>query len=262
MFEVIRSRNLRTKAEPVQPGNPHRLTVRQHVFPRKSIQRFANDRDFVDLVDGLRKTIRPAKAGDKIFCADRAWDERTEAGFMKSAEDNFQALADEIAEGRNAPLTAEENFAVSMFYSMWHVRSRQRELPDQFLKFHGVTGQALTKNEHEILEVRGALAFRHDGSVAARHLNGLQIQLKASKIASKRLKDVRWGIIRAFSGEFCVPDVPVQIVIPVTPSVCLVENAASGTISAENVAAINRGAVFTSQKYFFARDVKGCGLGL
>jgi hypothetical protein len=60
---------MRQKFEKPQKGNPHRLPVKQHVWPRDSIARFADGTSMVCLFDKVRNKARQAKPDDDIFCA-------------------------------------------------------------------------------------------------------------------------------------------------------------------------------------------------
>lgn len=246
------------RPERPQKGNTRRLVVDQHVFPVTSIRRFAGAGDRVDLVDGRRKMVRPAKPDDKIFCARRAWDQRADTGYMKDIEDRFQQLAEAIVLNSDGELEPHENAVVSGFYALWHYRSRQRSLPQEFLRAEGVTGSHLTADQHELLESKGVLALRSDGSLAARHINGMQIQILIGKFVAEVLQDATWGRIVSQEAEFCVPDVPEHGIIPINPKLCLVKGSASGIVTSANVAEINRAFISMSREYFFARDVTAC----
>ena len=52
-----------------------------------------------------------------------------------------------------------------------------------------ITGEALTKDEQEILKSKGALFVREDGKIAPRHLTGFRIQ--ARTIADNRNRGAR-----------------------------------------------------------------------
>ena len=249
---------MQKRPEPTQGGNPHRLVVRQHVFPKASITRFVGSDGRVDFVNGRRKTAHRTKPGDQLFCARRAWDQRAETGYMKSIEDRFQELARAVVQDGGHVFDTPENASVSEFYALWHYRSRQRELPDEFLKMHAVTGNQLSKDQHEILEKKGVMAAREDGTIAARHINGAQMQMLIARYASNELGAAEWGVVVSQDGEFCVPDVPEHGIIPITPSVCLVKDSASGMVIRSNVAEINRAFISMSRDYFFARDVGLC----
>src|SRR6516165_2453987 len=88
------------RVEKTRPRNPNRLTVDQHVFPSTSIERFADEKGYVSLHDLRRERIIRVKPRNAIFCASRAWDERTETGFMKRIEDEFQQIIGPIIEGK------------------------------------------------------------------------------------------------------------------------------------------------------------------
>src|SRR5580700_8963929 len=76
-------RRKNAKAERTRSRNPNSLTINQHVFPSKSIERFTNQSGNVSVHDLLRAKVFSAKPQNAIFCARRAWDERTETGYMK-----------------------------------------------------------------------------------------------------------------------------------------------------------------------------------
>jgi hypothetical protein len=247
----------KTKHEKPQKGNPHRLTVKQHVFPAKSIERFANPQGIVMVADALRKHVRPAKLGDLIFCARRAWDQRAEAGYMRRIEDAFQALADKIIDGSVSEIGEAEKLVVNDFYSLWHVRARRRNLKEQDIQMKGVTGENLTPDQAEILESKGIIFLRKGGKLPTRHINGMQMQILIDRQV-EALAQAQWGIIQAQEGEFVVPDVPIHSIVPLTPTRCLVSPAPCGMILKKNVAEINRSLITASHEYFFARDFSKC----
>lgn len=82
--------------EKPQKGNPHRITVNQHVFPRASIARFVNDNNCVSVFyipTGKAFIVAP---DNELFCAKRAWDQRAEEGYMQRIERDFQKLVKDI----------------------------------------------------------------------------------------------------------------------------------------------------------------------
>jgi hypothetical protein len=60
------------RPEKPRPGNKYKLTYSQHVFPKASIARFANDKGLVSVCDMVRGRTRLASPKDPIFCAARA----------------------------------------------------------------------------------------------------------------------------------------------------------------------------------------------
>jgi hypothetical protein len=59
------TRGRRSRSDAPQPGNPHGLSRRQHVFPVKSIHRFQQNGG-VELYDLVRGKQRRARADDAI----------------------------------------------------------------------------------------------------------------------------------------------------------------------------------------------------
>lgn len=250
----------RARAEKTRPGNPNRLTLNQHVFPVKSIERFANrnGRAEVCLLDDRNKIIRP-KPENAIFCASRAWDQRAETGYMKRIEDNFQRTVSPFIEGEATTVPAEARFAIDWMYALWYWRARFRELESQETQLNGVTGADLSLEQEENLESNGYMFARKHGAMPTRQLNGAVVEMRTGFYVDELAKGVtRWGIIAALSGEFIVPDVPCHGVIPLTPQLALVKDTSDGFITEQNLAQVNTAMRSLSESYYFARDLACC----
>lgn len=233
------------------------LPTNEHTFPRKSISRFCKS-GVVALHDNLRDLDRPAKPSDAMFCARRAWDKRAEAGYMKSIEDGFQQLADEIIADRVTEIDDTQKHAVDYFFSLWYMRTRFKYLASHEITASLIEGQKYTQEQEENLERDGFLFAREGGKVPARQINGLQMEFRIRGYAEQIARGTQWGIIQAQEGEFIVPDVPTHALIPLTPTRCLVAAAPNGIILKGNVAEINRRIKADSREYFFAKDFSMC----
>ena len=126
----------KSRPEKPLPGKPNRLTHKQHVFPSRSIQRFANQNGLVRLRDLDRGQDRDVKPSDDMFCARRAWDQRAEAGYMKCIEDEFQEIATSIVDGHAVTITPNQKPAIDRMFALWYMRARYRELEVQEIRFH------------------------------------------------------------------------------------------------------------------------------
>src|ERR1700733_8660815 len=121
------------------------------------------------------------------------------------------------------------------------ISARRRNLPQQEIELNGVTGGGgLTRDQEETVEIKGGSFMRSGGKFVARQVNGIQLQVLINGYANKWRDEHKWGIIRAETGEFVVPDVPTYSMIPLTPHLCLMSGGATGTIRQSNVAEINR----------------------
>lgn len=250
----------RARAEKTRPGNPNRLTLNQHVFPTRSIERFAGADGHVDVrrLDARDKVIRP-RPDNVIFGANRAWDQRAESGYMKRIEDRFQQVADGIIAGKTTTVWAAERPAIDWMYALWYWRARFRELESQETQLNGVEGPDLSLEQEENLESNGYMFVRKYGAMPTRQLNGAVVEMRTGFYVDELAKSVaRWGIIRAQSGEFIVPDVPWHGVIPLTPQLALAWNAPDGIITEQNLAQVNAAMRSVSEIYYFARDVACC----
>lgn len=243
--------------EKPRKGNPNRLTIKQHVLPAASIARFANSNGGVWVHDLVREKRRITRCGDPIFCARRAWDQRSESGYMRRIEDAFQTIADMIIAGMLQKITPYDRMTINRFYALWRHRARYRIAPDD-VKVAGILGEHLTKEQEENLEANGYSYVRANGSMPGRQMNGLQLEMRISLIGRSNVGDAEWGIVRADDGEFIVPDVPVHTILPLTPSLCLMAPGSNATIARYNVGVVNRMLRNTSQAYYFARDFAAC----
>ena len=242
-----------------QKGNPHELTVKQHCFPRRSIERFANKDGIVNVwLKDQGKSI-PARPEDQVFCAHWVWDQRAESGFMREVEDAYQALAAEIAQGRIVRrLRTGENNAVTEMYALWWVRSKWRGAPveDQPLKNVIELAHEFSQDEREHMEKLGVSVVRPDLKLEGRHIASGVLQLNFFELRNT-LKRQRWAVLKSASAEFVVPDASDERVLPVTPQVCLVAGEGYRIAQESRVAAMNAEAIRGSERYFFSRSPIG-----
>ncbi len=250
--------SLASRPEKAQTKNPHQLTRDQHVFPHRTMLRFADAKGGVDLHDLVRNTVRRTSARDVTFCARRAWDQRAEAGYMRETEKAFQSFAATIVDGGVATVATDQVATVTRMYALWYIRSRYRAIEAQEIKLNGLKGHSLTKAEEEQLEKESRAFIRDGGLIPARQLNGLEIEQRMNAFHEQLSYIDRWGVIRPQSGEFIVPDVSNRTIIPISPVIALVAGAPDGQISEGNLADINSAVRQDSVAYFFARDISAC----
>lgn len=254
-------RNVSVKTEKTQARNPNQLTIKQHVFPCRSIQRFADERGRVSVHEVGGNKVRQLKPDNPFFCAPRAWDQTSETGFMKDIEDGFQQIVSEIADGTTTSVATQQKSAIDLMFSLWFMRSHFRDLDSQEVHLNTIVGDDLTKAQEENLEKNGYIFARKHGAVPARQINGLEIQFRTYDYARTLSTGIsRWAVISPQSGEFIVPDIPAYTIIPLTPQLALVASQSDGMITAQNLAEINLAMKNGSCDYFFARDLRNCPL--
>jgi hypothetical protein len=247
--------------EKTQKGNPYRLPIRGHVFPSASISRFTDSNGLVEVYRLSSKSVFKASAANPVFCAMRAWDKRAETGHMKEIEDDFQELARQVIDGKVVSIAESGKAKLDRFFALWSIRATFRHMELADVKFNGITGDALTKDQEERLENVGVLFMRQGGTMPAHRFHGVQMQMGIMRKVSE-LANIRWGIVRALEGQFIVPDFPNTTMIPVAPTLCfcgtpgdLVE---SGAVLKRNVIEINRHLIDNCRQYYFANDLRIC----
>lgn len=246
------------KPEKTRPGNPIKLTVRQHVYPAKLIEHFTNQTGYVDLHDIGRRLSFPAAPDNERFCARRAWDHGTETGFMKRIEDRFHQALEPILSCRVDRITSRDRAAVDAMFALWFQRARNRELESQEVELYGVLGSDLSKEQEETLEKNGYIFSRKNGKMPARLLNGTTVKLKVGRHSNELKRLTGWGVVRALEGQFIVPDAPTKTILPVSPTVALIAEWPDGGASAWQVGYINQALREDCQDYFFAHNLTDC----
>ena len=214
------------KYEKTQPGNPHQLTINQHCFPKKSIERFCNKNGVVDVFLIRESKIVSLKPDVSIFCARRVWDQRAETLFMQSIENAYQELVSKLeVAGWSRPLSIEENQIVADMYSLWHVRCcwKNKYLDDQELVGVLPARPGYSQDEREALEKSNMVTSTDCGASAVlpgRHIAGFLVQHDWGRVRNA-LRGYSWGIVESKFGEFIVPDNSgVGLCVPVTPTIC------------------------------------------
>lgn len=245
--------------ERTQHGNPHGLTINQHVLPKESIARFSQKDGFVSVFLLKQKKTFRLSPKDALFCAMRVWNQASEHGFMRKVEDDFQALANDILSDRiDCNFCPSENLIISHFHALCRMRAEARQTPHPDVQIQGVApGSALTKDQEEVLEKNGYI-FPRGTTIPGRHIESLRIQMLFARLCAP---ETTWAVVYSRMIEFLVPDSFREIgIVPLAPNCCLVANQIGGEISPDNAIRINRIAVAHSSTYYFARDFTKCGV--
>lgn len=253
--------------EKPQKGNARLLTVDQHTLPKTSIARFTGQKGNIQVFRVASGKTFLVKPTNQLFCAKRAWDQRAETGFMRTIEDDFQAIANRIIEGELTSFKMADLRGINEFYCLWNIRSihKQERTPDQSIDQTNVVGlsQVYTKDEEELLEQESIGYIRGNLTLPGRILASRNIWRMLQRAAGG-MSNSNWRILRALEGEFIVPDNAKSMpMLPLSPTVCLwcepikpkepVELLARG-----EVVWVNRAAVEASTEYYFARDLDRC----
>ncbi|MCM2463459.1 DUF4238 domain-containing protein [Pseudomonas sp. CG7] len=240
------------KFEPTQPGNPHRLTVDQHVFPKAGIQRFTNSDGNVEIFIKKLNRVLQLRPNNPIFCAKRVWDQKTEAAVGKHIEDRFQALARAIVNGTVTTIGILEKRVVEEFFSLWRARHKFRLEGLEDVVLHGIAGDSLTKDQQEILE-RKHVMYAVDGVMKGRLLASVHVFGYQNAFLQDN-QSMQWGIARSYSDEFIAPDCFADMmIIPVSPRIAIVADQPDMILTHDQVAVINQQAIARASDYYFAR---------
>ncbi len=248
---------MKQKFEKPQDGNPHELPIRQHVFPKASIERFYALDDRVEVRHLSLKKDRRAKSTDQTFCVMRAWGAKAEFGYMKNIEDEFQLVASRIAAEATYGVNLSETEAVTRFFALWKIRAFVAVESRLDMQLNAVTGHVYTKDEEEKFEKSGVVAIRGDGSIPYHRANETHILMKLDR-AVGQLAISKWGVVRSQSGEFAVPDFPAYGIIPITPKLSLISDFHDTVATEEMITQINGQVASECREYLFAHSIGKC----
>lgn len=238
----------RRRGERVQKGNPYELTREQHVIPVATLKRFAlpDGRVEVHLRDGR---IVKLQVDDQLFCVERLWDQRAEAGYMKSIEDEFQALVDVLESGRIGPLSPDEHRRITRFWALWHWRNHFIDSPLEDALLNGIVGEVLSQDKKEILESRGYTFAVDGGKIPARMMTGLRIQMMidhAEMMHGPRI----WGVLRSSALPLLLGDRPGPLLsVPASPRLLFAVDNPDGDLTFSEAFFANKAALELSRNF-------------
>ena len=241
--------------------NPYQLTKKQHVFPAKSLARFADTSDNRLAVRLLchSKEIRVLPSNE-VFCAMRVWDHGGERG-TKHIEDKFQAVADQICTIRRS-LEDDQHLIVTEFFALWAARAELKANPIGDVPLIGVTGKQMqyTRDEQEMLEKNNIGYINEDLTMPGHQLASGVIMIRIGDYKRQHPRQ-RWGVVYSRTLEFIVPDqFGGKAIVPVTPRLCLVADSPNNLASEQEVRMQNHVATRVARDYIAARSFADCGL--
>ena len=257
-FGISQWVHITVKYEKPQKGNPHELTINQHCLPARSIERFTNSSECVEVFLKDEEKQFPVKPSNKIFCAMRAWDQKAESGFMKDIEDRYQALADRVIQQEILILDKREELLISKMFALWNTRWHWDFYSDQtkHIELTSIlSGDTLSIDQEEGLEKAGITTMRsHSDNVTIpiRLLTGIGIKANIHQ-AMSHLTDANWEIITCTEGEFVVPDTAnVFRYLPLTPHFCFFSQSRDQKLNPKQ---INQELIKGAKRFYFARDL-------
>ncbi|MEO3714114.1 hypothetical protein [Roseateles flavus] len=246
--------------ERTQPGNPHQLTIRQHLLPSRTISRFCGRDGLVHMRLSERAVELRLRPDNHLFCTMRSWDQRAESGFGKAIEDGYQVIADRLVSRSLTSLAADMHGAITEMYLLWRYRCLRARDPLPDLAINGVTGNPdLDLDAQEQLEKSRVMFIKPDGTLPGRVVAGMMLQSAIDSDWESGAHAMRWGVFSSGELEFLVPDAFIdQPILPVAPGICLAAGASDAELTLEEVARVNREAVRAASKYWFVHDVVRC----
>lgn len=177
---------------------------------------------------------------------------------MPHIEDAYQALANELEVGGAAyRMGIEENQVVTDMYSLWHVRCCWKNLyiEDQELKGILAPSEDYSEDQRELLERHHFWTCEYEKcstnvSIPGHHIAGFLLQRDWGRVRNA-LRGCQWRILESNSGEFIVTDSSrAGLVMPVTPTVCLVVTEGNSELELRQVNALMKR---RSEQYYFGR---------
>lgn len=245
----------------VQKNNPHQLVINQHIHAAHCIKKFADEKGMIAVFDkSLSQWVR-RKPDAAIFCAKRAWDQRSEKGFMNRIETGFFNVIDCI----NKPFSERQHDDITRYYHLWRLRGLVKDKEQQDLHQNKVMGHRLTLDQQEILEINGYSFILENDGMPHHIASGIEIQVMLGKILHN-MGPIKWGLLTAIRGDFLVADYypgeegNLEPFIPVSPQHAFFANAFDKNLDVKQVRELNRVSIVSSKNYYFCHNIERCPL--
>lgn len=238
----------RQRGEKPQKRNPHKLTRDQHVIPVATLVRFAGTDGLVEvhLRDGRIKRVSTT---NQLFSVERLWDQRAEAGYMKSFESDFQGIVDALEAGRARPLSPLEHRTITRFWCLWRWRNHFIDFPVRPQPVVGISPNKLSVDQREILESNWVSFISRDGTLPVRMMTGMQIQTLIHRDETVH-GNKHWGVLRACEPHLILPDRPGLLMsLPASPRLLLAADNADDDLNPSEIRRANALAIQLSRYY-------------
>jgi hypothetical protein len=235
------------------------LVKNQHTLPFKSIKRFINNKGNVQVFLKNTDNNFPAKPDNEVFCLTRVWDQRSEQGYGKDIEDNFQKLVDSVLSNSIKSLTSNEHKIVTTFYLLWCLRTTVKDY-DHLAKgkLNSVSGHELSEQEKLDIELQHSYYVEQDGNVPKHFKRGRSMEMAIGSFI-KRNPSLQWYLCKSPEVDLIVSDSPAgEYIVPITPSLCFYCNFDYKNLTIEQAVKLNLNSIARANKYYFANDISRC----
>lgn len=139
--------------------------MKQHVVSRRLLERFrAGGTLLVSRRESNFESWFPASPDNPVFCATRAWDQKSERLLFKNVEDRFHSQLDFIL--RTGAVS--DHWSVTEYLLMWQFRSCWAYRLRHEIELRAIESNGLTKDQEERLERVGVVYTRKGGTVPDR----------------------------------------------------------------------------------------------
>ncbi|MBS1001138.1 hypothetical protein JK169_08965 [Acetobacter persici] len=250
----------KSKPHPTAKGNPHGITVNQHLLPARTIERISSN-GRIDILDVERKKRRFSNSSDQIFCARRCWSQDAETTLSHEIESDFQILCDKIEVNPLINLNTDEQNICNKFYALWTARGNifSSPLPDIQLSeiqspidIEQIQRDELEKNGHVVLS---------DRTVRSYDINAIVLQHQINTLLSEEQET--WHPWVFEYGECMFSIIPTFKAIPVTNKIVLLPLNQKNECEFKTTESFNRQLLKISRdtktaNVFFSHDLEKC----
>jgi len=236
------------KFEPTQPGNPHRLTIQQHIFPSACIARFCDLSGRVRVKSRKSNKLSLVTGDDTRFKTQRSWDQWAEDG-AAIYEKAYQKVADRYMT-QVGLLPAADPAVVTQMFCSWNARFRLKDAPQEPVELKGIPPETcFSKDDEERCEKMGVVVLRSDSTVPARSRTGTQL-VSCTNFLWHRFKNTQWVCVAFPQSNLSVPDhFELFPYLPLSPTRAFVDRSRE-TWTAQH---LNKVAEEYAAGYFFCR---------
>jgi hypothetical protein len=249
--QTRQSTNMNQFYETTTKGNPQRITLNQHVIPRRYIEAFTDDNDLVEVLCVDNNIKFKANPQSTVFCAKRVWDQKAENGWMKDIEDTFHRAVS-VYFNEDVPIP---NQIATDFFLLWHIRSILAKNPPQPGKIVGISPEDFAKEQAEILERKGYIYIDKEQTLKSRFIASIQARIQLDRLRQEHANIV-WSLAISLRRPFLISKhCPQYRYLPLNANTALFGNSHSRECPPEYTLQMNKCILDDEEQIVFSRSI-------
>lgn len=239
----------------------YQVTKKQHILPKKSIERFyPKNKNCVHVSLFSKNQVFYAGSKNIQFITNRKWGENNERQSV-TLEKEFQELSEKIInsiyEKKYIIFNEKQNNILNQFYTLLEQRSKAKyhTFDDYEPVLENLNNTDLNQEKSDELEANDKFLSNDTNNINRAVYNiAITLNLQSHK------KHQKWGILTSKEYEFIVSDFYNQQTIPINPEIYLCQNTENKELTPNETIKFNTFIKKSAKNFYFAMELKKCGI--